>query len=91
MNRRGIVLRPVPQFRSDAEAARFWETHSVSDYWDDLQEAADVRFVRPRKQLVSLRLDRPLVQRVRALARRKGLPYSALIRVWLIERCLKAE
>ena len=79
----------IPEFRNDEEEARFWETHDLSDYWDDLEPAPDVYFERPRKQMVTLRLDRPLVQRIKATAMKKGIPYSTLIRMWLVERVEK--
>lgn len=81
----------IPEFKTDKEAARFWETHSLEDYAEDLQEVPDVYFERPRKQVVTLRLDRPLIQRMRAIALKKGIPYSTLIRMWLVERSAKAE
>jgi len=27
----------VPDFKTAEEEAGFWETHSVSDYWDELE------------------------------------------------------
>lgn len=27
----------LPAFRDDEEARRFWDTHSVADYWDQLR------------------------------------------------------
>ena len=89
--KRQVSPKRIPEFRTDEEEARFWDTHSVADYWDDLEEAKDVYFERPRKQVVTLRLDRPLIQRLRAIALKKGIPYSTLIRMWLVERCAKAE
>jgi hypothetical protein len=29
---------PLPKFRSDKEAAEYFETHSVADVWDQLPE-----------------------------------------------------
>lgn len=28
---------PIPKFASDEEAAEFWDTHSVADYWDEME------------------------------------------------------
>jgi len=27
----------LPAFRNDEEARRFWDTHNVADYWDQLR------------------------------------------------------
>ena len=75
----------IPDFKSDEEARKFWDTHSSADYWDDMEEVHDVRFAPPRKQVVALRLDPPTLRRVKAIALRKGVAYSSLIRMWVIE------
>ena len=83
--------RKIPEFRTERDAALFWETHDLADFWPDSEAASDVSFERPRKQVVTLRLERPLIQRLRAIAVKNGIPYSTLIRMWLVERCAKAE
>ncbi len=75
--------RRVPDFKTDKEAAAFWDTHSLEDF--DLVEVHDVRFARQQKQVVALRLDPPTLRRVKAIALRKGVAYSSLIRMWVIE------
>ncbi len=37
----------MPQWGSDEEIAQFWDTHSLADYWDQLEVADDVKFTRP--------------------------------------------
>lgn len=76
----------IPKFKNDQEAAEFWDTHSVLDYLDEFEVVKDVKFVRPRKEVVSLRLDRPIVEALRRLAHKKGIGYSPLVRMWLVER-----
>jgi hypothetical protein len=34
---------PLPQFRSDKEAAEYFETHSVADVWDQLPAARQTK------------------------------------------------
>jgi len=77
----------LPTLRTDREIAEFWDKHSLEDYAKDLKDAPEVYFERPRKQVVTLRLERPLLQRLQAIALRKGVPYSTLIRMWLVEHC----
>jgi len=81
----------IPDFRTDAEAARFWERNDVSAFAGELEEAQGVVFARPRKEVVTLRLERSLLQRLRAVALKRGLPYSALIRMWVLERLRQAR
>ena len=79
----------IPRFRSEAEEARFWDTHDSMDFIDELRPAT-LTFARPKpKVLVSVRIAKPQVALLRRLAARKGLGYGSMIRMWLIERLLK--
>ncbi len=77
----------IPQFNSIMEESDFWDTHDATDYFDETVEV-DVRFVdaRPKKIPVSMRLDRKMVADLKAVARRQGIGYQTLIRMWLLER-----
>lgn len=46
---RGVTKKPkIPQFGSDEAIAKFWDTHCLADYWDQLEIARDVKFIRPK-------------------------------------------
>ena len=47
----------VPKFKNVKEERKFWDTHESTDYLDDFEEVKDVVFVRPKKQVISLRLE----------------------------------
>lgn len=79
----------IPDFKTDKEAAEFWDTHSAADYWDEFEEVHDIRFAPPRKRVVALRLDPPTLRLVKAIASRKGVAYTSLIRMWVVENCKK--
>lgn len=74
---------------SDRDVAEFWETHSVADYWDQLEPAKLTKRPAPRL-VVTLRFDPQAVDALRALAQRQGMSYTALAREWISER-LNAE
>jgi predicted DNA binding CopG/RHH family protein len=78
-------MAKIPKFKSDKELAKFWDTHSLADFEEDLVPAKKVVFVKPDRQIVSLRLDRKVVNAVKVLAAKKGIGYSSLLRMWLIE------
>jgi hypothetical protein len=44
-------LRRLPALRTDREIAEFWDKHSLEDYAEDLKDAPEVYFERPRKQV----------------------------------------
>ena len=37
-------MRKIPKFKTDEEAARFWETHSFQDYYKETKEAG-IKFI----------------------------------------------
>lgn len=78
-------MTKIPKLKSDKDLAHFWDTHSLADYEKDLIPAKGVVFVKPDRQIVSLRLDRKVVNALKVLATKKGIGYSSLLRMWLIE------
>ncbi|MER3447839.1 MAG: hypothetical protein C4291_13860 [Candidatus Dadabacteria bacterium] len=79
----------VPKFKSDREAAEFWNTHSLKEFEGDLEFLKEKIFVKTEKQVMTIRVDKKLVDAIKAIAREKGINYSTLARMWLIERIKK--
>jgi predicted DNA binding CopG/RHH family protein len=77
-------MKKIPQFKSDEEAARFWQTHSFEDYHKDTREAK-IKFVKKPKKTIAIRLDPDDIKSVESIAERKGLSYTSLLRMWIKE------
>ncbi len=78
---------PIPENVSREELAKFWDTHSLADYWDGLKPIEVVfDLKKPKEEKLVLRVQKGVKERVEALARRKGLNASALVRMWLMEK-----
>ncbi|MBW2616246.1 MAG: hypothetical protein JRD02_08750 [Deltaproteobacteria bacterium] len=75
----------VPKFKNLKEEREFWDTHNSTDYLDDFEEAKDVVFVRPKKQVISLRLDPNIVKKLQELAYKEGLPPTTYARMLIIK------
>ncbi|MBF8303376.1 MAG: hypothetical protein HW396_1657 [Candidatus Dadabacteria bacterium] len=82
-------MRKIPKFKSDQEAAQFWDTHSLIEFEDDLELVKEKVFVKPEKQVMTIRVDKKLANALKIIAREKGINYSTLARMWLIERLKK--
>lgn len=92
--------KKLPRFRSDEEAARFFETHSIAPYWDQMEDVDEVielapalvRRIRERmkKRLLALRLEEWQIRRSKEIARQKKVPYQTLMREW-ITRGIRAD
>jgi predicted DNA binding CopG/RHH family protein len=87
---------PLPRFRSDKEAAEYFETHSVADVWDHLPKgqmakpsAALGKAIRERhasaKSPISLRLAPEQIAVAKKIAAAKSVGYQTQLRMWIAE------
>ena len=75
-------MKKLPTFKTQEEEIRFWEKHSISEYWEDLEESTDT-FKRPRLTPVTLKFDPLVLKKLKMLARKRGVSYNAYIRLLL--------
>lgn len=77
----------LPKFKSEAEERKFWETHDSSKLVD-WAKAERVRLpnLKPTTQSISLRLPVHTLERIKAAANARDVPYQSLIKVWLEEK-----
>jgi predicted DNA binding CopG/RHH family protein len=87
---------PLPKFRSDAAAAKYFETYSVAEAWDQLPEAkpaapskALANSIRRRhaaaKSPISIRLGPEQIAAARKIAATKSVGYQTQLRMWIAE------
>ena len=77
----------MPRFRSDEEAAEYFDTHDTAELAETLPEVpgpiVDARL--PLKP-ISLRLPPETIAAAKQVARDKGIAYQTLLRLWISER-----
>lgn len=83
-------MKKIPKFKSEKEEADFWAAHDSTDYLSGTKEVK-VKFTRPKKKLVSLRLDEKTIKALKKIADSKGLGYLELIRMWVLESLNKTK
>jgi predicted DNA binding CopG/RHH family protein len=77
----------IPNFQTIEEEAEFWDTHSITDFLDEMEEVTDAKFVRARlKKGVTIRLDEDKLADLRQEAKSRGISAAALARIWILER-----
>ena len=81
-------MKKIPKFKTDMEAAKFWETHSFADYYKDTKET-EIRFIKKPKKTIAIRLDPDDIKSVEKIAGIKGLSYTSLLRMWIKEQLSK--
>jgi predicted DNA binding CopG/RHH family protein len=76
----------IPHTDSIAELARFWDTHDLTDFADELEEVPESVFERREEEMVTIRLPTADVEAVKRLAKAKGVGHTALIQEWVREK-----
>ncbi len=89
MNAKGETRDPIPEsFETIEAAADFWDTHDLSDYWD--QTSAVDFDVELGRRVILVPLERNIAHRLADVARKQGLSTETLVNVWLSERLQQA-
>ena len=76
----------IPHTDSIAELARFWDTHDLTDFEDELEEVHESVFERRAEEPVTIHLPTAEVEAVKRLAKAKGMGHTALIQEWVREK-----
>jgi predicted DNA binding CopG/RHH family protein len=84
-------MAKIPEFKSEQEESEFWDSHEATEFFEETTPVAmEFVDVRPRKTLISLRLDPGTIAALKQAAHRRGMGYQTLIRMWVLEK-LAAE
>ena len=67
------------------ELAKFWDTHSFADYWDEFKPVK-ARFAKNLSEGITVRFDDVTLQKLREKAQEKGIGPTTLARMWILER-----
>lgn len=74
------------------EEAHFWDTHSVTDFEDETEEIEIVfELNQPRDEMIMVRMQKHIKDRIEKIARSKGVNLSTLVRMWLLEKVQSAN
>lgn len=77
----------IPDFKTYEEEANFWDTHSFTDFEDEFEEVdMIVKLDQPKQETLVLRLQKDIKDRMKKMAKNKGVGISALARLWILER-----
>jgi predicted DNA binding CopG/RHH family protein len=86
-----IMKKTIPRFKSEDAEREFWATHDSTDYIDWRRgKRVTLPNLKPSSQTISLRLPKPMLDRLKLLANKRDVPYQSLLKIFVAER-LKAE
>lgn len=74
----------ISKAKSYKEIGEFWDTHDLSDFWDQTEEVAfDVDI---KSEMTYYSLDKNLAEKVQSIARKRGVSADTLINLWVQEK-----
>ena len=82
---RGRAVSRIPEFKSQEEEAEFWDSHDLSDDWDQFKRIK-VRLAKNLSEGMTIRFDPETLLELRKRAKRKGMGPTTLVRMWVMER-----
>ena len=81
-----MKTQKLPQTDSIEELARFWDTHDLTDFEDQLEEVTEPVFQRKLETVMKIHLQPQEAETVKRMAESKGVDQEALIREWVLEK-----
>lgn len=81
-----MKARKIPSTDSIEELARFWDTHDLTDFEDQLEEVGNPVFERTSGTAVTVHLRPHEAKAVKQVAKTKRVREATLLRRWVIEK-----
>jgi predicted DNA binding CopG/RHH family protein len=78
------TIDPIPEFASREEEREFWDTHDLSDYWDQWKPSKLNFKLEPMEQ-ITVTIDAHTMTRIRAEAKERGIDPAILIHIYVLE------
>ncbi len=85
------MKKALPKFKSEDAEREFWATHDSTEFVDWRKAKRMIPpSLRPSSQTISLRLPKPMLDRLKLIANKRDVPYQSLLKMFVAER-LEAE
>ena len=79
-------MSKIPQTDSVAELARFWDTHDLTEFEDELEEVKTPVFERGSENELRITLRSDDAAALHRVAESRGVDDTELVREWLTEK-----
>jgi len=81
-----MKAQQLPQTDSIEELAKFWDTHDLTDFEDQLEEVKEPVFERELAKILKVHLRPQEAEAVKRMAEAREVDQETLIREWVIEK-----
>ena len=76
----------IPNTDSIEELSRFWDTHDLTEFEDQLEEVTEPVFERKPEAVITLHLQPQEIAAVKRVAQARGIEEATLLREWVREK-----
>jgi predicted DNA binding CopG/RHH family protein len=85
------MKKAVPKFKTEEAERKFWASHDSTGYIDWRRgKRVTLPNLKPSSQTISIRLPKPMLERLKILANKRDVPYQSLLKMFVADR-LKSE
>jgi hypothetical protein len=81
-----LIMCKIPQIDSIEELAKFWDTHDITDFEDELEEIEEPVFDRGGEAVMRIRLLPEQAEALKRIARSRGVDEADLLKEWVSEK-----
>jgi len=79
-------MSKIPQIDSVAELARFWDSHDLTEFEDELEEVSEPVFRRGEQTVMRVPLRPEQAAALHRIAQSRGMNDTDLLREWVSEK-----
>ena len=79
-------MSKIPRIDSIEELAKFWDTHDITDFEDELEEVKEPVFDLGGEAVVRIRLGAEQAEALKRMAQSKGMDEADLVEEWVSEK-----
>jgi len=80
----------IPRFKNEDREREYWANHDSTEHVDwSTAERVVLPKLKPSVKTISLRLPQPMLEELKMLANKRGVPYQSLLKIFLAERIEK--
>ena len=79
-----MSTQKIPETDSIEKLAKFWDTHDLTDFEDQLEEVTEYAF--ERETVMKIHLPPNEAENIKQIAKSKGVDPADLLREWVLEK-----
>lgn len=79
-------MSKIPKTDSIEELARFWDTHDLTEFEDEMEEVQELVFDKGPQSVMRIRLYPDEVAALKRIAESRGINQTDLVKEWVSEK-----